>query len=57
MAKEEAVAIGSAMPDELQLMATVAGGLSRDWLYGVGSEATHLKAESSQGLLDCHFAN
>ncbi|KAI5657096.1 hypothetical protein M9H77_25889 [Catharanthus roseus] len=28
--------------------ATISGGLSRDWLYGAGSEAAHLRVEKSR---------
>ncbi|KAI5682908.1 hypothetical protein M9H77_04136 [Catharanthus roseus] len=41
-------ATGAPMPNDLQLMATIFGGLSHDRLYGAGSEAAHLRAESSQ---------
>ncbi|KAI5677126.1 hypothetical protein M9H77_08076 [Catharanthus roseus] len=46
--EEEAATTGTAMPDELHLMAIVASGLSRAGLYRVVLEATHLRAESSQ---------
>ncbi|KAI5650116.1 hypothetical protein M9H77_36121 [Catharanthus roseus] len=41
---------GTAMLNELQLMATVAGGFSRSRLFGYGSEVAHLKAESNRAL-------
>ncbi|KAI5654344.1 hypothetical protein M9H77_31531 [Catharanthus roseus] len=46
------------MPNDLQLMATISGGLSHSQLYGDGSEAAHLKAESSRaavGLPPCYL--
>lgn len=42
---------GTAMPDDLYLMAIVAGGMSRDYLYGAVSEVAYLRAESSQPAL------
>ncbi|KAI5682962.1 hypothetical protein M9H77_04190 [Catharanthus roseus] len=56
--EEKAAAMGAAMPDELLLMATIAGGLNPNWLFGAGSEAVHLKAESSRttvGLPPCYL--
>ncbi|KAI5666553.1 hypothetical protein M9H77_16406 [Catharanthus roseus] len=41
----------AAMSDELQLMDTIAGGLSRDRLYGAGSETAHLRSESKQTIM------
>ncbi|KAI5664768.1 hypothetical protein M9H77_24091 [Catharanthus roseus] len=38
-AEEDDKSSGTAIPHDLQLMAIVAGGPSRDRLYGVGSEA------------------
>ncbi|KAI5666278.1 hypothetical protein M9H77_16131 [Catharanthus roseus] len=55
-AKEDAEALGTAMPDHFQLMATVDGRTSCDHLYGAGSEAIHLIAESnraSTALVSC----
>ncbi|KAI5662780.1 hypothetical protein M9H77_22103 [Catharanthus roseus] len=55
-AEEEAAEHGAPMPDNLQLMAIISGGLSRDLLYVAGSEAAHLRAESSRaaaGLPPC----
>ncbi|KAI5663306.1 hypothetical protein M9H77_22629 [Catharanthus roseus] len=46
-AEEDAEALGTAMPDYYQLMAIVAGGVSRSRLYGASSEAAHFIAESS----------
>ncbi|KAI5666996.1 hypothetical protein M9H77_16849 [Catharanthus roseus] len=45
-AKEEVVATGIALSDDLQLMATISGRLEGGWLYGAGSEVADLKAES-----------
>ncbi|KAI5681984.1 hypothetical protein M9H77_03212 [Catharanthus roseus] len=45
---EEVVATGTAMLDELQLMATIASEVSCDWLFGTGSEAAHFRAENSR---------
>ncbi|KAI5673742.1 hypothetical protein M9H77_14106 [Catharanthus roseus] len=47
-AEEESAGSGTAMPDDLQLMAIVAGRVSRGLLYGAGSEAAHFIAESSR---------
>ncbi|KAI5675628.1 hypothetical protein M9H77_06578 [Catharanthus roseus] len=47
-AKEEATAMSILLPDDLQLMATVSGGLDLDQLYGAGSEAAHLRVERSR---------
>ncbi|KAI5672613.1 hypothetical protein M9H77_12977 [Catharanthus roseus] len=47
-----------AMFNDLQLMAIVAGGMSRDRFYRVGSETAHLIAESSRvtvALVPCYF--
>ncbi|KAI5682699.1 hypothetical protein M9H77_03927 [Catharanthus roseus] len=55
-AEEDAEASGIVMPDDLQLLAIVASGVSRGRLYGVGSEAVHFIVESSQaaaGLAPC----
>ncbi|KAI5658837.1 hypothetical protein M9H77_27630 [Catharanthus roseus] len=55
-AEEDAEASSTAMPDNLQLMAITAGGVSRGRLYSAGSEAFHFIAESSQaaaGLASC----
>ncbi|KAI5668425.1 hypothetical protein M9H77_18278 [Catharanthus roseus] len=54
--KREAVATGVPLPNDLQLMAPVSGGLECGRLYGAGSKATHLRAESSRaaaGLPPC----
>ncbi|KAI5678271.1 hypothetical protein M9H77_09221 [Catharanthus roseus] len=54
--KEEAAATGAPMPDDFQLMAIIFGGLSRSHLYGAGSEAAHLRADSNRaaaGLPPC----
>ncbi|KAI5668032.1 hypothetical protein M9H77_17885 [Catharanthus roseus] len=45
---EEAAATSTALPNDLHLMVTVAGGLSRGHLYGAGSEAADFRAESKQ---------
>ncbi|KAI5678003.1 hypothetical protein M9H77_08953 [Catharanthus roseus] len=42
---------GTPMPNDLQLISTISGGLSRDWLYGAGSEAAHLRAENSRAAV------
>ncbi|KAI5674307.1 hypothetical protein M9H77_14671 [Catharanthus roseus] len=47
-AEEDVEASGTAMPNDLQLIAIVAGGMSRTCLYEVGSKATHLIVESSR---------
>ncbi|KAI5670602.1 hypothetical protein M9H77_10966 [Catharanthus roseus] len=47
-AEEEAAATGAPLPDDLQLMATVSGGLDRSRLYGAGSKTAHLRAKNSQ---------
>ncbi|KAI5678718.1 hypothetical protein M9H77_09668 [Catharanthus roseus] len=47
-AKEEATATGAPLPNDLQLITTISDGLDRGWLCGVGLEAAHLRAESSQ---------
>ncbi|KAI5666629.1 hypothetical protein M9H77_16482 [Catharanthus roseus] len=55
-AEEEAAATSIPIPDDLQLMAIISGGLSRDRLYGAGSNAAHIRAESSgaaAGLPPC----
>ncbi|KAI5678459.1 hypothetical protein M9H77_09409 [Catharanthus roseus] len=57
-AEEEASTTGSPMPDDLQLMATIFGGLSHSRLYAAGLEATHLRIENSRavaGLPPCCF--
>ncbi|KAI5648030.1 hypothetical protein M9H77_34035 [Catharanthus roseus] len=57
-ADEKAAATGAAMPGELQLMATIGGGLSCSRFYGARSEATQLRAESSRieaGLPLCYL--
>ncbi|KAI5674073.1 hypothetical protein M9H77_14437 [Catharanthus roseus] len=54
-AEEEAAAKGTPMPDDLQLMATISGGLSRVELYRADSKAAHLRAESNRAAADCHF--
>ncbi|KAI5677670.1 hypothetical protein M9H77_08620 [Catharanthus roseus] len=57
-AEEKVAATGAPMPRDLQLMSTISGGLSRGSLYGAGSEAAHLRAESSQtaaGLPPCYL--
>ncbi|KAI5663156.1 hypothetical protein M9H77_22479 [Catharanthus roseus] len=46
--KEEAAVTGTTMPDDLALMAIVAGGVRRGCVYRAGSEAVHLRAESSR---------
>ncbi|KAI5678390.1 hypothetical protein M9H77_09340 [Catharanthus roseus] len=40
--------MGALMPNDLQLMATISGGLSRGQLYGAGTETAYLRAESSR---------
>ncbi|KAI5674514.1 hypothetical protein M9H77_14878 [Catharanthus roseus] len=44
-AEEETAVAGTIVPDNLALMATVAGGERRGRMYEVGSEAVHLRAE------------
>ncbi|KAI5649639.1 hypothetical protein M9H77_35644 [Catharanthus roseus] len=54
--EEEIAATGIAMPDEVQLMATIVGGLSLSQLYGAGWEEAYLRAKSSRvaaGLPPC----
>ncbi|KAI5653521.1 hypothetical protein M9H77_30708 [Catharanthus roseus] len=46
--KEEAMETGTIMPDDLALMAMIAGGMSYGRVYGVGSEAAHLRARSME---------
>ncbi|KAI5680720.1 hypothetical protein M9H77_01947 [Catharanthus roseus] len=54
--KEDAEASGTTMPDDLQLMAIVAGGVSCNRFYGTGMEAAHFITENKQaaiGLVSC----
>ncbi|KAI5649844.1 hypothetical protein M9H77_35849 [Catharanthus roseus] len=46
-AEEDAEALGTPMLDDVQLMAIVAGVISRGRLYGVGLEAAHFIAKSN----------
>ncbi|KAI5657305.1 hypothetical protein M9H77_26098 [Catharanthus roseus] len=46
--KEEATTMGIPVPDDLDLMAIVARGVRCGRVYGAGSEAVPLRAESSQ---------
>ncbi|KAI5678159.1 hypothetical protein M9H77_09109 [Catharanthus roseus] len=48
--KEKAAAMSGLLPNDLQLMSNVAGGLDRCWLYEAGLEAAHLRAKSSQAV-------
>ncbi|KAI5677828.1 hypothetical protein M9H77_08778 [Catharanthus roseus] len=46
------------MPNDLQLMSIISGGLSCGQLYGAGLEAVHLRAKSSRaaaGLPSCYL--
>ncbi|KAI5667514.1 hypothetical protein M9H77_17367 [Catharanthus roseus] len=55
-AEEDAKASSTPMPDGLQLMPIVVGRVSRDHLYGAGSEAVNFIVESSRavvGLAPC----
>ncbi|KAI5663950.1 hypothetical protein M9H77_23273 [Catharanthus roseus] len=55
-AEEDAEASGTPMPDDLQLMAIIAGGVNRGHLYRAGSKAVHFIDESSRaaaGLVSC----
>ncbi|KAI5666394.1 hypothetical protein M9H77_16247 [Catharanthus roseus] len=54
-AEEEATATGAPIPDDLQLMATISGGLSHDRLYGACSDVAHLRTEAVGPQLDCHL--
>ncbi|KAI5654179.1 hypothetical protein M9H77_31366 [Catharanthus roseus] len=50
-AEKEATATGTAIHDDLALMAIVAGGVSRECVYGVGLEVAHMRLESSRAHL------
>ncbi|KAI5681612.1 hypothetical protein M9H77_02840 [Catharanthus roseus] len=55
-AEEDVEVSGTPMPDDLQLMTIVAGGVNRSRLYGAGLEVAQFKAESSRtvvGLVLC----
>ncbi|KAI5683160.1 hypothetical protein M9H77_04388 [Catharanthus roseus] len=47
-AEDEAAVMDTPIPDDLQLIANILGGLSCGKLYGAGLEAAHLRAESSR---------
>lgn len=55
-AEEEAAVPSTAVPDDLQLMATIACGMSCSRLYGASSKVAHLRDQSSRvtaGLVPC----
>ncbi|KAI5673700.1 hypothetical protein M9H77_14064 [Catharanthus roseus] len=52
MAEKEATTTGTTMPDDLALMAIVAGGVRHECVYEVGSEAVYLRVKSSW-ILSC----
>ncbi|KAI5650024.1 hypothetical protein M9H77_36029 [Catharanthus roseus] len=59
-AEEDAEASDTPMPDDLQLMAIITGGVSHSHLYGAGSEEDHFIVESSRaaaGLASCSLDN